>query len=100
MPNAVFFNSYKLKKGKPTEEFLLAAETLINEHISKQQGYISSKILVDGETWADYAVFETMEDLENFLEQSRNPNEAAQKFYSYINLMSCTSRKFSVERSY
>ena len=100
MPNVVFFNSYKLKKGMSTADFLLAAETLNKEYISKQQGYILSEIAVDGETWADFTTFETMDDLNRFLEKSKNPDELAKKFYSFINLMSCRSHCFSVERSY
>ena len=50
MPNAVFYVSYKLKKGASVSEFLLAAEKLNNEYMSKQKGYISWKQLVDGDT--------------------------------------------------
>jgi len=103
MPNAgyaVYYVSYKLKKNASIQDFLLAAEMLNNEYISKQQGYVSWKQLVDGETWADFATFETMDDLKNFIEKSRTPNDVAKKFYSFINLMSCKSHYFSVERSY
>jgi len=100
MSNAIYYVAYKLKKSASVPEFLLAAEELNNGYISKQPGYVSWKQLVDGETWADFATFETMGDLESFLEKSRNPDELALKFYSYINLMSCKSHKFLVERSY
>jgi len=49
MSNAVFFFSFKLKKDTSVSDFLLAAEKLNNEFISKQKGYISWKQLVDGE---------------------------------------------------
>jgi len=99
MSNVIFFNSYKLKKGTSVPDFLLAAETLINEHVSKQKGYISSQITVDGETWADFATFETMDDARRFAESSE-PNGFADKFYSFINFNSCITRFFTVERSY
>ena len=35
MPNAVFFVSFKLKKGASVPDFLLAAEKLNNEYMSK-----------------------------------------------------------------
>jgi len=100
MLNAVFFSSYKLKKGVSVPDFLLAAETLSSEHISKLKGYVSMKQFVDNDTWADAITFETMEDAKNFLAEARNPNAFAEKFYSFININSCKSHLFSVERSY
>jgi len=100
MSNAIYYVSYKLKKGASVEEFLLATEKLNNEHISKQKGYISWQQLKDGNTWADLITFETMEDLNNFKEESRNPNELAKKFYAFINPFSCKVHQYSVEKNY
>ncbi|MCL2569186.1 MAG: hypothetical protein FWE12_07130 [Oscillospiraceae bacterium] len=100
MPNAIYYVSYKLKKGTSVPDFLLAAKALNDGYISKQKGYISWEQMVDGETWADMCTFETMEDLKAFEEASRNPSELAGKFYSFINLMSCKGHKFSVEKTY
>ncbi|MDR2965050.1 MAG: hypothetical protein LBU88_04675 [Treponema sp.] len=38
MSNAVYYVSYKLKKGASVPDFLLAAEKLNNEQISKKKG--------------------------------------------------------------
>jgi len=100
MSNAVYYVSYKLKKGASVPDFLLAAEKLNNEFISKQKGYISWKQLFDGKTWADVCTFETMDDLNNFKEVSSKPSELAKKFYSFMNLFSCKEHLFSVEKSY
>jgi len=100
MPNAVFYVSYKLKRGASVSDFLLASERLNNEHISKQKGYVSWTQLVDGKTWADFCTFETMDDLNNFKAASRKPNELSKKFYSFMNLWSCKMHTFSVEKSY
>ena len=100
MSNAVYYVSYKLKKSASMPDFLIAAETLNNEFISKQKGYVSWKQLVDGNTWADLITFETMEDLESFKEASKKPSETAKKFYSFMNLFSCKQHIFSVEKSY
>ncbi|MCL2856514.1 MAG: hypothetical protein FWE19_02150 [Oscillospiraceae bacterium] len=102
MSKAIYYVSYKLKKGASVPNFLLAAETLNNEFISKQRGYISWEQLVDGDIWADALTFETMDDLENFKVVSRNPSELAEKFYSFINLSAsgCKHHIFSVKRSY
>ena len=99
MTNCIFFNSYKLKKGVSIDEFLLVAEQLNKEHISKQKGYISSEIAVDGDTWSDFTRFETMEDAKNFA-QASDPNGIAEKFYSFINFNSCVTRFFEVTKSY
>lgn len=99
MLNVVFFNSYKLKKGVSISGFLLAVETLNNEYISKQKGYVSFQLFDDGETWADATRFETMEDAKKFAEACE-PNEFAEKFYSFLNLNSCKSNFFTVQKSY
>ena len=101
MPNAVFFNSYKLKKGASVPDFLKAVEKLNNKHISKQKGFISWQIFASEKEWADMLTFGSMEDVKAFEENSAaNPNELALEFYSFVNLMSCKSRYFTVERSY
>jgi hypothetical protein len=97
MSNVVFFNSYKLKKGVSVSDFLIAVENVNNNYISKQRGFISFKLLVDGETWADSTTFETMEDAKNFA-GACEPNEFAEKFYSFLNLNSCKSNLFSIEK--
>ena len=102
MPNAIYYVSYPLKKDALVPDFLRAAESLNNEFISKQKGYISWKQLRDGDTWADVITFETMDDLNNFKEVSNNPCELALKFYSFMNFDPnlCKMHVFSVERSY
>jgi len=99
MPNVIFFNSYKLKKGESVPDFLLAAEKLNKEYISKQKGYISFKIAADGDTWADFTTFETMDDAKNFA-QASDPSGLAEQFYSFLNINSCITRFFAVEASY
>jgi len=99
MPNTVFYVSFRLKKGASVPDFLEAAEKLNEEYMSKQKGYISWQQLVDGETWADFITFETLEDAKR-VEESSDANELAEKFCSFINLNSCKTHFFSVERSY
>ena len=100
MSQAVFYCAYKLKKGASIPDFLRASEVLNNEYISKQKGYISWKQLVDGDTWADFITFETMEDVKKFEEDSGNSGELATNFYSFINANSCKVHYFSIEKSY
>lgn len=102
MSNALHLNIYKLKKGVAVSDFLLAAEKLCNEEIAKKKGYISFKLMVDGETWVDVVTFETMEDLQAFEEASHHPSELAKNFYSFINFTAKGNKhhQLSVERSY
>ncbi|MDR2547855.1 MAG: hypothetical protein LBC96_10235 [Lachnospiraceae bacterium] len=101
MSKVTFYYEYKLKKGASVEEFLAASEKLNNEYISKQKGYISWKQLNDNDIWVDLLTFETMDDVKAFEDKSNtNPNELALSFYSYINMLSCKVRYFSVEKSY
>ena len=100
MSNAIYFVSFKLKKGASVPDFLQAAKNLNDEFISKQPGYVSWKQMVDGDTWADMCTFETMDDLKHFEKVSGEPGETALKFYSFINMNSCRGHKFLVERTY
>ena len=101
MSKAIFYCEYKLKKSASVEDFLEASEKLNNEYISKQNGYISWEQWNDGAVWIDAIAFESMEDAKGFEEKSNaNPNELAVAFYSFINLMSCKVRYYSVKQAY
>ncbi|MCL2387195.1 MAG: hypothetical protein FWC89_06545 [Defluviitaleaceae bacterium] len=100
MSNAVFYCSFELNKDADVSAFLAAAEKLNNEYISKQKGYISWKQLCDGNTWADFLTFETMEDVKKFEAESENAGELAQAFFSFINFDSIKQHCFAIERSY
>lgn len=95
MSRVKFFNIYKLKKGVSASEFLVAARKLDQEYISKQKGYVSFEVMVDGDVYADCTVFETMEDAREFA-GCAEPNGLAEKFYAFINLSSCRSNFFLV----
>jgi len=99
MSNVVMFITFSLVEGASVPDFLLAAEKLNNEYMSKQKGYISWKQLVDGETWADLITWETMDDAQKVLEED-SPNAAAENFYSFLDMPSCKVQLFSVAKSY
>ena len=100
MPNAVFYNSYKLKKGASVPEFLQAIDNL-SEQIKQNKGFISTALLREGDKWADYSTWETMEDLQAFLEAAQeNKTDLAEKFYSYLDFKTCVSRVYSVEKTW
>jgi len=91
--------SYKLKKGVNEEEFLDSAKRLNDEYMSKQKGYISWQQLREKDIWVDSLTFESLEDAKA-IENNRDPNPLAEKFYSYIKLMSCKTNYYSIERDY
>ena len=99
MTNVVAFNSYKLQKGISASDFLHAIEKMIHEFASKQKGWISSMKLVDGETWADFTLFESIEDMKTF-SRAFHGNEVAKDCFSFMDFGSMQSHLFNVEKSY
>jgi len=99
MKRTIWTCEYKLKKNADEAEFLAVSKTLGREYISKQKGYISWQQLRGGDTWVDMATWETLEDAKNF-ENSGGGGELAQKFYSFINLMSCKTRYYTEEQNH
>ena len=100
MDKVVFSNVYKLKKGTNTEEFVQAYEALTQGFIAKQAGFVSSQIMSDDDVWSDVIVFESMDALKQFEENSAQSNELALKFYSYLNINSCRMNRFTVEKTF
>ena len=68
MPNIVGIVSFTLKKGVSESDFLLAHEKYNKEVVSKQKGYISHKLLVNGDKWSDMVMWESMEDTQKTFE--------------------------------
>ena len=99
MSNAVMFISYKLAKDVPAKDFLLASENVHNDFMSKQKGYISWKVLVDGEMWADVLTWETKEDAQNAM-AAGGANADNQKFFAMLDPQSVKMQIFTVEKSY
>ena len=62
MTQAVEFVTFYLKKKVTISDFLTVSDKFNNEFLSKQKGYISRQLLVDGEMWADMVVWKTMDD--------------------------------------
>ena len=101
MSNVVYSNTYKLKDGASVPEFKLAIEGLIKEHISKQEGYVSSRLLSNGDEWTDSVTFEAMDNLNAFLDEAKKGGNAlANKFYSFLNFATCKTTVYTVEMSY
>ena len=98
MQNAVYYNCYKIKKGASVPDLLQAAENLWAGIAKHSKGYISYKLLADGDTWADFTIFETIDDAKAF-SKSGGPKELAEKFFSFLNLNACITHFFTIEKS-
>ena len=100
MANAVWFISYKLVEGTSVPDFLLAQKKCSDEVLSKQPGFISWKVLNDGDTWVDLVTWETMENAINAESNDGDVHPVAEKFYSFIKPDTLNAQCFSVHRSY
>lgn len=99
MPNVIEFASFNLKKGVSVSDFLLVSDKFNQEFLSIQKGYISRKLLLGGELWADYVLWETMEDaLMAF--KTAEEDALACKYISYMDEESIKVLHLPVVRSY
>ena len=53
--------SFTLKNGVSEAEFLIVHEKFNREFMVKQEGYISHKLIRDGDKWFDIAVWSSIE---------------------------------------
>ena len=68
MANIIGMVSFTLKEGVSESDFLLAHEKYNREFVSKQNGYITHKLLVNGDKWTDLVIWESMDDTQNTFE--------------------------------
>jgi hypothetical protein len=99
MSNAVMSISYKLAAGASTQDFIIASEKVQSEFMSEQKGYISWKLLADGDMWVDLLTWETMDDAQNAM-IAGGTNAANQEFFAFLDQESVKIQMFSVEKSY
>lgn len=101
MNTAVEFVAFKLKKDVSEAEFSPVSDTFNREFLARQKGYISRKLLLNGDMWADLVLWETEADHLNAMEASKEDPFAA-KYMSMINFSAKGSfyRLFSVEKTY
>jgi len=94
---AIEFASFNLKNGVSLPDFLLASDKMNNEFLSAQKGYISRQLLVDGDTWADLVLWETIDDARHAAGICHD-SAAAVEYFSYIE---CDYfHDFSIKKSY
>ncbi len=102
MSNVVELSPFYLKREAAISEFLLASDKFQSEFISMQKGYISRKLIVNGEMWSDLVVWETMEDVKNATKIIYE-NAAALEYIAFIDDEKSSDEDilyYSVEKSY
>lgn len=62
MSKAIWNFSFKLKKSAKQEDFIESTKKLHDEIISKTKGFISWEQYLQGDTWTDLVIWETIED--------------------------------------
>ena len=75
--------SFKLKDGVSADEFLAASDEIQENYLSKCKGFIARQLMIIGDTWTDWVIWETMADAENAMHGSV-ANDSAKKFTSLI----------------
>jgi len=99
MANAVEFASFNLKKGASVSEFLLVSDRFNSVFLSTQKGYISRKLLRDGQMWADSVLWKTMEDVHRAY-KNVNEDAAACEYLSFMDKESIKVVLLPVEKNY
>ena len=102
MTKTIWTCEFKLNKGTSEAEFLAASKALGKEYISKQKGYISWQQLKGDNTWIDVLTWKTLEDAKAFESSGNNGGggELADKYFSFVDLMSCKTGYYSVEQEH
>lgn len=101
MTNIVEFPSFTLKEGVSEQDFLLVHEKFNKQFMMKQKGYISHKLLRDGDKWFDLVVWESMESMQEAFSDIYE-NAAAADYIALINQLGSDEEIpiFSVVKNY
>ena len=97
--NAIEFVSFNLKEGASVPDFILASDKMNTEFLMARKGYISRQLIISGELWADYVLWETMEDALDAAE-AFGEHDADRAYMSFLDMESIDMHHFYVEKSY
>lgn len=88
MSKAIWNFSFKLKKGVTQDDFIEAAKKLHDEIISKAKGFLSWEQYLQGDTWTDLVIWETLEDANNATTVAEG-SELSKNFYAMMQMNTC-----------
>ena len=75
--------AFKLKAGVSENDFMLAHERFNREFMKNQKGYVSHKLIRDGDKWFDIAVWDSAEAKDKAFAEV-NAHEATINYMSFI----------------
>ena len=75
--------SFKLKEGVAVDDFLTASDEIQKNYLSKRKGFIGRQLMINGDVWTDWVIWETMADANNSIEKSME-NESGKKFTALV----------------
>ena len=99
MSNIIELASFYLKKEVSLPDFFLISDKFNSEFLALQKGYISRKLLVNGEKWLDLVLWETMEDAQNAVKEFYK-SKPALEYASFMLENEGDLLHFSVQKSY
>lgn len=99
VPGAVEFSYYPLKKQVNADDFLNISDRFNASFLLNQPGYVSRKLLQDGDMWADMVLWESVHAVKEAIRVAPD-NDAAADFLGCIALNRCRTRLLDVRRRY
>lgn len=100
MSNAIEIASFNLKEGLSVSDFMIVSDRFQSEFLAKQKGYISRKLLVKDDMWADLIVWETADDFPKANEAARDNSAAVEYLSCLMSAKGSFFHLFTVEKSY
>ena len=100
MSNIVELVSFTLKKGVSVSDFLLVSDQFNQDFMAAQKGYISRKLMLNGNTWTDLVLWESLEDAQNAAKAIYESAISAEYIAFIEDEENDELVYFSVERSY
>lgn len=99
MSKAAWIISFKLNQNISQEVFMEATQKLHDEVVSKAQGFLSWEQYLQDDIWTDFVVWETLKDANNATSLGQG-TEAAERFYSMLQMDSCKMLISSLVKRY
>ncbi len=93
------YGYFELKKDVNEEEFLKSAIKFNEEYFTKQQGFISNKLIKNEKGWVDLSIWDSIEDA---IEAGKKMkfDEVAAKYITFIDRETLDFKYFSIEQEY
>lgn len=88
MEKAAWIITFKLKKNVSQEDFIAATQKLHDAVLSKAEGFVSWEQYLQGDTWTDFVIWESLEAAKRGVEAGHG-SEEAKSFYALLQCNIC-----------